>query len=126
MTTEPLLSFFKYLAELAPQGGNATLIGAMGIALLGFYWFVTRTSTLPPPEASPDQQQNGGTTMEKAVQTMIRVTKAELDAWEAAARADRRTLSEWIARRCNGERTTGPLLPMLRKARKSRRKRKAL
>ena len=38
----------------------------------------------------------------------IRVTKTERDAWNAAAKADGRTLSAWIARRCNGDPTVAP------------------
>lgn len=72
-----------------------------------------------------DQQQNGGMTMEKTEQTTIRMTKAEREAWEAAARADGRTLSAWIARRCNGEPTTAPVLSAPGEARKPRPKRKA-
>jgi hypothetical protein len=49
--------------------------------------------------------------MEKTAQTTIRMTEAEREAWEAAARADGRTLSAWIVRRCNGEPTTAPELP---------------
>jgi hypothetical protein len=63
--------------------------------------------------------------MEKTEQTTIRMTKAEREAWEAAARADGRTLSAWIVRRCNGEPTTAPVLPALREARKPRPQRKA-
>jgi hypothetical protein len=63
-------------------------------------------------------------TMEKTAQTTIRMTEAEREAWEAAARADGRTLSAWIARRCNGEPTTAPELPP-REDRKPRPRRKA-
>jgi hypothetical protein len=49
--------------------------------------------------------------MEKTAQTTIRMTEAEREAWEAAARADGRTLSAWIVRRCNGQPTTAPELP---------------
>lgn len=63
--------------------------------------------------------------MEKTAQTTIRMTEAEREAWEAAARADGRTLSAWILRRCNGEPTTAPVLPAPREARKPRAKRKA-
>ncbi|HEU5275131.1 MAG TPA: hypothetical protein VFU97_15830 [Xanthobacteraceae bacterium] len=64
--------------------------------------------------------------MEKTAQTTIRMTDAEREAWEAAARADGRTLSAWIVRRCNGEPTTAPVLPAPpREARKPRTKRKA-
>jgi hypothetical protein len=34
--------------------------------------------------------------MEKTAQTTIRMTAAEREAWEAAAKADGRTLSAWI------------------------------
>lgn len=50
-------------------------------------------------------------TMEKTAQTTIRMTDAEREAWEKAARLDGRTLSAWIVRRCNGESTTAPELP---------------
>lgn len=63
--------------------------------------------------------------MEKTAQTTIRMTEAEREAWEAAARADGRTLSAWIVRRCNGEPTAAPVLPAPREARKPRTKRKA-
>jgi len=63
--------------------------------------------------------------MEKTAQTTIRMTEAEREAWEAAARADGRTLSAWILRRCNGQPTTAPVLPAPREARKPRAKRKA-
>lgn len=63
--------------------------------------------------------------MEKTAQTTIRMTEAEREAWEAAARADGRTLSAWIVRRCNGEPTMAPKLPTPREARKPRAKRKA-
>jgi hypothetical protein len=52
------------------------------------------------------------------------MTEAEREAWEAAARADERTLSAWITRRCNGELTTAPELPP-REDRKPRPRRKA-
>jgi hypothetical protein len=39
----------------------------------------------------------------------VKATLAERRAWEAAARADGRTLSTWIARRCNGQPTTAPM-----------------
>jgi hypothetical protein len=39
----------------------------------------------------------------------VKATLAERRAWEAAARADGRTLSTWIARRCNGQPTTAPV-----------------
>jgi len=38
----------------------------------------------------------------------VRVTEAERLAWEEAARLDGRTLSAWVRRRCNGEKTTAP------------------
>jgi hypothetical protein len=41
----------------------------------------------------------------------VRATKAEHAAWEAAAKADGRSLSSWIARRCNGQPATAPALP---------------
>lgn len=63
--------------------------------------------------------------MEKTAQTTIRMTEAEREAWEAAARADGRKLSAWIVRRCNGEPTTAPVLPAPREVRKPRVKRKA-
>jgi hypothetical protein len=47
-------------------------------------------------------------TRERNAQTTLRMTEAQRDAWEAAARADGRTLSAWIVRRCNGEPTTAP------------------
>jgi hypothetical protein len=71
-----------------------------------------------------DQRRNGGVAMEKTAQTTIRMTEAEREAWEAAARADGRTLSAWIVRRCNGEPTTVPVSAP-RRARKSPPKRKA-
>jgi len=52
--------------------------------------------------------------MEKTAQTTVRMTEAEREAWEAAARADGRTLSAWIVRRCNDEPTMAPVLPALR------------
>ena len=39
-----------------------------------------------------------------------RITIAEHEAWEAAAQADTRSLSAWIARRCNGQPATAPTL----------------
>lgn len=52
MTTGALFSLFRYLAELAPQGGTVTLICAMCIAGLSYCWFMriraTDDSTLPP------------------------------------------------------------------------------
>jgi hypothetical protein len=44
----------------------------------------------------------------KAKMIGLRATAAERAAWELAASADGRTLSAWIARRCNGEPTTAP------------------
>jgi mobilization protein NikA len=72
-----------------------------------------------------DRRRNGGVTMEKTAQTTIRMTEAEREAWEAAAKADGRTLSAWIVRRCNGEPTIAPVLSARREARKPRPKRKA-
>jgi len=42
----------------------------------------------------------------------LRATAAERGAWEKAAAKDGRTLSAWIARRCNGEPTTAPVPPV--------------
>ena len=42
----------------------------------------------------------------------IRATKAIRAAWEAAARADGRTLTSWIEHRCNGGQTTSPTMPV--------------
>jgi hypothetical protein len=58
-----------------------------------------------------DNERKAGMTMEKTAQTTIRMTDAEREAWEKAARLDGRTLSAWIVRRCNGEPTTVPVLP---------------
>ena len=63
--------------------------------------------------------------MEKTAQTTIRMTAAEREAWEAAAKADGRTLSAWIVRRCNGEPTTAPVFAASRRAQRPRSKRKA-
>jgi len=41
----------------------------------------------------------------------VRATKAEHEAWNAAAEADGRSLSSWIVRRCNGQPATAPALP---------------
>lgn len=61
--------------------------------------------------------------MEKTAQTTIRMTEAERVAWEAAARADGRSLSSWIVRRCNGEPTTHPVVPAVSAAKPRRRTR---
>lgn len=50
------------------------------------------------------------TDSKRTEQTTIRMTEAERAAWERAAEQDGRTLSAWIARRCNGEPTTAPVL----------------
>jgi hypothetical protein len=39
----------------------------------------------------------------------VKATETEKAAWSAAARTDGRTLSQWIARRCNGESATPPV-----------------
>lgn len=39
----------------------------------------------------------------------VKATPAEHAAWQAAADADGRTLSSWIARRCNGQPATAPV-----------------
>lgn len=72
-----------------------------------------------------DRRRNGGVTMEKTAQTTIRMTEAEREAWEAAAKADGRTLSAWIVRRCNGQPTTEPVFAAPRAARKRQPTRKA-
>jgi hypothetical protein len=46
----------------------------------------------------------------KVSQTSIRMSEAEREAWEEAARIDGRSLSAWIIRRCNGEPATAPVL----------------
>ena len=46
----------------------------------------------------------------KTSQTAIRMTEAEREAWEEAARIDGRSLSAWIIRRCNGEPAIAPVL----------------
>jgi hypothetical protein len=69
-------------------------------------------------------ERRGGVTMEKTAQTTIRMTDAEREAWERAARLDGRTLSAWIVRRCNGEPTIAPVLSAPAGAPKPRRKRK--
>jgi uncharacterized protein (DUF1778 family) len=46
----------------------------------------------------------------KTSQTAIRMTEAEREAWDEAARIDGRSLSAWIIRRCNGEPATAPVL----------------
>ncbi len=38
----------------------------------------------------------------------LRVTEVALAAWEAAARRDHRTLSDWIRARCEGIASTPP------------------
>jgi hypothetical protein len=63
--------------------------------------------------------------MEKTAQTTIRMTAAEREAWEAAAKVDGRTLSAWIVRRCSGQPTTEPVFTVSRATRKPRPKRKA-
>lgn len=45
----------------------------------------------------------------KATMIGLRTTAAERAAWERAAETDGRSLSDWIARRCNGESTTAPV-----------------
>ena len=62
--------------------------------------------------------------MDKTAQTTIRMTDAEREAWEQAARLDGRTLSAWIVRRCNGEPTAAPVLSAPADTPKPRRKRK--
>ena len=71
------------------------------------------------------KREKDSVTMEKTEQTTIRMTEAEREAWEEAARLDGRTLSAWIVRRCNGEPTTVPVLSAPRAAPKPRPKRKA-
>lgn len=71
-----------------------------------------------------DEPGAGGVAIEKAAQTTIRMTEAEREAWERAARLDGRSLSGWIVRRCNGEPTTAPVLSAPADARKPRQKRK--
>lgn len=44
----------------------------------------------------------------KANMIGLRATAAERAAWERAAEADGRSLSDWIARRCNGKSATAP------------------
>lgn len=39
----------------------------------------------------------------------VKATPAERRAWTAAAEKDGRTLSAWIARRCNGQDATPPV-----------------
>jgi uncharacterized protein (DUF1778 family) len=68
--------------------------------------------------------KRGSVTVEKTAQTTIRMTDAEREAWEQAARLDGRTLSAWIVRRCNGEPTAAPVLSAPADAPKPRRKRK--
>lgn len=69
-------------------------------------------------------ERKAGVTMEKTAQTTIRMTDAEREAWEKAARLDGRTLSAWIVRRCNGEPTIAPVLSAPARVAKPRRKRK--
>ena len=71
-----------------------------------------------------DNERKAGVTMEKTAQTTIRMTDAEREAWEKAARLDGRTLSAWIVRRCNGEPTIAPAFSAPAGAPKPRRKRK--
>jgi phosphoketolase len=71
------------------------------------------------------EREKAGMIVEKTAQTTIRMTEAEREAWECAARLDWRTLSAWIVRRCNGEPTAVPMLSALREVRKLRPKRKA-
>ncbi len=56
------------------------------------------------------EREKAGLIVEKTAQTTIRMTEAEREAWEHAARLDGRTLSAWIVRRCNGEPTIAPAL----------------
>jgi hypothetical protein len=70
------------------------------------------------------KRKKADVTMEKTEQTTIRMTEAEREAWEEAARLDGRTLSAWIVRRCNGEPTIAPVLSAPVGAAKPRRKRK--
>jgi hypothetical protein len=44
----------------------------------------------------------------KATMIGLRATAAERAAWERAAETDGRSLSDWIARRCNGKSATAP------------------
>lgn len=46
--------------------------------------------------------------MDKTASIGIRVSPDDRKAWEAAAKADGRSLSDWITRRCNGAPTTSP------------------
>jgi hypothetical protein len=71
------------------------------------------------------KREKAGLIVEKTAQTTIRMTEAERDAWECAARLDGRTLSAWIVRRCNGEPTAAPMLSVPREVRKPRLGRKA-
>jgi hypothetical protein len=71
------------------------------------------------------EREKVGLIVDKTAQTTIRMTEAEREAWECAARLDGRTLSAWIARRCSGEPTTAPVLSAPAATRKSRVKRKA-
>ena len=48
--------------------------------------------------------------VEKDAFVGIRLTRGERRAWEAAARADGRTLTYWVVARCNGLQTTAPVL----------------
>lgn len=50
--------------------------------------------------------------MKRGAMIGLRATAADRGAWERAAAKDGRTLSAWIARRCNGEATTAPLPPV--------------
>jgi len=56
------------------------------------------------------EREKVGLIVDKTAQTTIRMTEAEREAWECAARLDGRTLSAWIVRRCNGDSATAPAL----------------
>ena len=71
------------------------------------------------------EREKVGLIVDKTAQTTIRMTEAEREAWECAARLDGRTLSAWIVRRCNGEPTAAPMLSAPREVRKPRPRRKA-
>lgn len=55
--------------------------------------------------------------MGKMAQTMMRMTEAEFDAWDAAASACGRTLPTRTVRRRNGVPTPAPVLPPPHQAR---------
>ena len=47
----------------------------------------------------------------------VRITEQDLEAWEAAAAKDHRTLSDWIRMRCEGLTDTAPSPPLAKRRR---------